>query len=174
MGRPRKIKDWSEFERELRSGKSMEEIGKHFGITKSSVSKNAKRLRFTAAKDLALSETAGKLNSQKINGMTRLERLMSNLEEELGYIKKIIRTSSGQERRDWGKSLIAHSAELRQQLSLMRDIATTLYSIEQVEEFKEIVVQQIGSESPECRQRILDAIKNIRPDSGLAALGGRD
>jgi hypothetical protein len=37
----------------------------------------------------------------------------------------------------------------------MLEIASTLYRVEEVANFQKIVIEEIGNESPECRERIV-------------------
>lgn len=169
MAAKRKV-DLLELERLLQSDRTMEQIGQRLGVNKATISKNAKALRFCGAKDVVL-RSAQKINDQKISAMERLNTLMETVQGELRYTQEAMKDTKGGERREWQDSLIKHAAEIRKQLSLLREIMQAAYDIQMIEEFKQIVMEEIGNESPETRQRILERIKQRRVDRGFSAVG---
>ena len=168
--RKRKV-DPIQLERLLRQGLTMEEAGKHFGCTKGTISKNAKALTFASAKDVVL-RSASKINDKKINAMSRLEKISKMIQDEMEYTNKTMKTATGEERRNWSDIHLKHSAEIRKQIDLLKEIALTLYNIEEVEAFKKIVLEEIGGVDEEIREKILDRIRQRRASTGLAGIGG--
>jgi hypothetical protein len=169
MAAKRKV-DLLELERLLGSGRTMEQIAQRMGVNKGTISKNAKALKFCGAKDVVL-RSAARINDQKISAMERLNSLMETVQSELRYTQEAMKDTKGGERREWQDSLIKHAAELRKQLSLLREIMQAAYDIQMVEEFKAVVMEEIGNESPETRQRIFERIKQRRIDRGFPAVG---
>ena len=170
MPRKRKV-DLIEYEMLRKRGLTMEEIGKHFGCTKSTISKNAKALTFASAKDVVL-RSASKIADKKLNAMGRLERIAKGIEDELTYVEKTMKATSGEERREWEENHIKYNAEVRKQIALLREIALTLYNVEEVEAFKKIVLEEIGAVDEEIRKRIIDRIRSRRTSTGLSGFGG--
>lgn len=168
--RKRKV-DPVELERFLKEGLTMEKIGERFGVTKSTISKNAKALTFAKSQDVVL-RAASKINDRKINAMGRLERIAKGIEDELTYVEKTMKGASGEERRAWEENHIKYNAEVRKQIALLREIALTLYNVEEVEAFKKIVLEEIGGVDEEIRKRILDRIRSRRTDSGISGFSG--
>lgn len=169
MARKRKV-DLIQLESMLRSGLTMEQIGEHFGVGKGTVSKNAKALKFCKSQDIVF-RSAERINAKKISAMARLERIAEIVEGELSYIRKTIKATSGEERRAWEDVQLKHCGEIRKQVDLLRDIAMTLYNVEEVEAFKKIVLEEIGAVDERVRDEILRRIKERRVDRGLAAIG---
>lgn len=169
MPRKRKV-DPVLLERLLRDGLTMEQIGQRFGVPKGTISRNAKALRFCKTQDVVL-KSAEKINTKKLNAMSRLERIAGIIEGELTYIGGVIKGTSGEERRSWEEAQLKHTAEIRKQISLLREISLTLYNVEETEAFKKIVLEEIGNESPEIRQRILERIKQRRSAGVLSGIG---
>ncbi len=169
MPAKRKV-DPIELERLLGSGRTMEQIAARLGVTKGAVSKNAKALKFCGARDVVM-RSAQKLNDQRINGMEKLASIMEAVETELTFIRQTIGGTNGQERREWQDSLIKAAAEVRKQLDLLRQLMQTTYDIQMVEEFKQIVMEEIGNVSSELREKIFERIKQRRIDRGLPAVG---
>lgn len=169
MPRKRKV-DPVELDRMLNSGLTMESIGEHFGVQKGTISKNAKALRFCQNQDIVL-RSAEKINTKKVGAMARLERIASIVEDELTYIRKTIKTTSGEDRRSWQEIQLKHVAEIRKQVDLLRDIAMTLYNVEEVEAFKKIVLEEIGAVDEKIREEIIKRIRQRRTLTGLSGIG---
>jgi transposase len=154
-------------EKLLRDGLSQKEVAERFKVSEGTISKNVKALTFASAKDVVL-RSASKINDKKLNAMTRLERIAKVVEDELTYIRKTIKNTKGEERREWQEVQLKHTAEIRKQVNLLLEIAQALYNIEEVNAFKKIVLEEIGNESEELRNRILQRIRSRRTYSGLA------
>jgi uncharacterized protein YerC len=163
--RRRKV-DPIELERLLRDGLTMEKIGEHFGVTKGTICKNAKALGLAQSQDVVL-RAATKINDKKLSAMTRLERIAKVVEDELTYIRRTIKNTKGEERREWQEVQLKHTAEIRKQVNLLLEIAQALYNIEEVEAFKKIVLEEIGAVNEEIRTKILERIRQRRTYSGV-------
>lgn len=170
MARRRKV-DPVLLEKLLRDGFSQEEVAQKLKVSPGTISKNKKALDFARANDIVL-RSASKINDKKLNAMSRLDRIADIVEGELAYIQGVIKNTQGQERREWQEVQLKHTAEIRKQVSLLREIALTLYNVEEVEAFKKIVLEEIGEVNHEVRQKILDRIRQRRTDTGLSVIGG--
>jgi len=145
------------------------EIAKALNVSPGAISKNLKALNFACTKDVTL-RAATKINDRKLNAMARLERIAKGIEDELSYVENTMKTTSGEERREWEGNHIKYNAEVRKQISLLREIALTLYNVEEVEAFKKIVIEEIGGCDEEIRRKILDRIRQRRTDTGLSGI----
>jgi len=154
----------------LDQGKAQKEIAAFFRVSEGTISKNVKTLSLAQSQDVIL-RSATKINDRKVSAMTRLERIAGVVESELNYIQKTIKGTKGEERREWQEVQLKHTAEIRKQVNLLLEIAQALYNIEEVDAFKKIVLEEIGNESEELRDRILQRIRQRRTYSGLGGSG---
>jgi hypothetical protein len=150
-------------------GKPGNEMARFFKVSEGTISKNLKALGLAQNQDIVL-RSATKINDKKLSAMTRLERIAKVVEDELTYIRKTIKNTKGEERREWQEVQLKHTAEIRKQVNLLLEIAQALYNIEEVEAFKKIVLEEIGNESEELRERILQRIRQRRSDRGVAGI----
>ncbi len=138
----------------LRSGMSQADIAQKLGVHKSNVSRQTAALVSASSQNIMF-HAAEKMTSTKINAMGKLEKIMELVEQELDYVQKALKEAKGDERRQWEKSQIEHAAEIRKQLGLLREICETLYNIEQVEHFRNVVLSVIGKVDEKVRDEIL-------------------
>lgn len=157
-------------EKLIRDKLSQKEISKRLGVSEGAISKNLKLLNLACVKDIVL-RSASKINDKKLNAMARLERIANIVEGEITYIQKTIKTTKGEERREWQEIQLKHTAEIRKQIDLLREIAVTLYNVEEIEAFKKIVLEEIGGVDDEVRKKILDRIRQRRTLTGIAGFG---
>jgi Na+/phosphate symporter len=136
-------------------------------VNEGTISKNVKALNLAQSQDIIL-RSATKINDRKLNAMTRLERIAKVVEDELTYIRKTIKNTKGEERREWQEVQLKHTAEIRKQVNLLLEIAQALYNVEEVEAFKKVVLEEIGAVDEEIRKKILERIRQRRTYSGFA------
>ena len=155
----------------LDQGKLQKDIAAFFGVSEGTVSKNKAELNMARSQDIVL-RSATKINDRKMNAMTRLERIAKVVEDELTYIRKTIKGTKGEERREWQEVQLKHTAEIRKQVNLLLEIAQALYNVEEVEAFKKVVLEEIGAVDEEIRKKILDRIRERRTYSGFTGSSG--
>ena len=151
-------------------GLSGAEIARKLNVSEGCISKWGKKLTVAVAGDVTF-RAVRKVHDQKTSAMSRLERISKLVEGELDYIKTVMEKTDGAVRRDWQDSQLKHCAEIRKQLSLVLDISQALYNVEEAEAFRKIVLEEIGNESEELRDRILKRLHERR-STGLALGGG--
>lgn len=129
------------------AGYGVSAIARKFKVGKASVSKALRKIDQTA------------FGPQKPRMMERLESLADQLEDEIGFIKQMREGCEGAEWRQWSGLALRHYGELRRMIKELRDTALVVYNLEQVERFKQIVLQAIGAVDPEIRLKIMERIK---------------
>jgi DNA-binding transcriptional regulator LsrR (DeoR family) len=150
----------------LHSGFSMAEVARRMGVNKGSISRAAACLR-ASAKEITIVDAEGNNPSNSLNAK-RLQKIMTAIESQLSGIQSAIDISSGEEKRRWLRVQIEHSREVRQQLNLLREISLTLYSIGQIEEFRQTVLSVIGGVDEKIRDEILRRLGKQAASSNLA------
>jgi Na+/phosphate symporter len=159
--------DLIQLRRMIDDGKLQSEMAGFFKVSEGAISKNVKALSLAQGQDIIL-RSATKINDRKLNAMTRLERIAKVVEDELTYIRKTIKNTKGEERREWQEVQLKHTAEIRKQVNLLLEIAQALYNVEEVEAFKKVVLEEIGGVDEEIRKKILERIRQRRTYSGFA------
>jgi len=144
-----------ELEKLLKQGMGVRAIAKKLRVSPSAVSQRLKALRVAVSAHVAVRD-GGRLAEQKYNAQQQLLNISQVINKELQYIQeKIKKDPPENERAKWQEAQLKHTAEIRQQIKLMLEIASTLYRVEEVANFQKIVIEEIGNESPECRERIV-------------------
>ena len=150
-----------QLERLVSEGNGVSEIARKLGVTKGAVSKRLKSLKVAISKDVAL-RSAPRIVDRQINAMDQLKRINGLINGELDYIEENIKTAKGRSRVELQEQRLKHVAEIRKQVSLLLDIAQTLYNAEEVAAFQQIVLEEIGNASLETRERILQRLNQAR------------
>ena len=145
----------------VRKGKSVSEIAKELNVTKSCVSKALKKVEVAITKDVAL-RSAPEIVDRQIDAMGQLRKVNDMINSELDYIERNIQTATGAERKDLQRQRLEHVAEIRKQVSLLLDIARTLYDAEEVAAFQKIILEEIGRAAPEVQERIVNRLNERR------------
>lgn len=150
-----------QLERLVRQGLGVSEIAKELGVTKGAVSKRMKALRVAITKDFTL-RAAPKIVDRQINAMDQLRKINELIHNELDHIEANIKTASKEERKELQEQRLRHVAEIRKQIALLLEIAQTLYNVEEVAKFQQAVLEEIGSVSPETREKIIERLNQRR------------
>jgi Mg2+ and Co2+ transporter CorA len=98
----------------------------------------------------------------KINAMSQLRKVNESINKELDYIERQMKGATEEKRRSWQGQKLKHVGEIRKQLSLLLDIAQSLYNAEEVAAFQQIVLEEIGRAAPEIRETILNRLTQAR------------
>lgn len=128
----------------LRSGKSGKQCAEFFGVTEAAISRARKGINVSVVKNIAL-ENAGRIVGKNLDAITELQKINRHAND---LLDKAIEAD------DHATALNAMK-EIRGQLSLQLDMLKALHDIRAVEEFQKIVLEEIGAENEETRNRII-------------------
>lgn len=148
----RKI-SYIQLEQLVSQGYGVSQIAQKIGVSKGTVSKALKKLNVAITKDIAL-RSAGQITDEKLDAMAQLRNINQLINDELNHIEKNIKTATERKRKELQDQKLKHVAEIRKQLSLLLEIAKTLYNAEEVANFQKTVLEVIGSVSPSVRNEI--------------------
>lgn len=164
MSRKRKA-DLIEIQKLKDAGLSVTDIASRIGVSKGSVSKGLKKLGLSGSQDVVL-RVASEINTSKLNAMDKLHKIATVIESELDKIRVELEKATT-DKGELRELQIKHSAEIRKQLALALEISQALYRIEEIDAFKQIVLEELGKETPELRDRVLKRLKERRNQSSL-------
>lgn len=150
--------DKKQLRRMLADGKSQVDIARHFGVTRSAVSKAAKELHIAVVRDVTM-ENAHRVVSKNLNAVEQLARINEKANEFL---------DAAIEAEDNG-AVLSFMREIRGQLALQLDLLRSLFDLRIVEEFQGEVLNAIGEASPETRRRIIERLRQKRAVRSLIA-----
>jgi hypothetical protein len=142
----------------VHSGHSPKEIAEKLGVGVSGVCKRLKALKICITKDVTL-RSAPKLVDNSLNAMEQLHKINRLINKELDHIQEEIEGAKGAERQVLQDQRLKHVAEVRKQLSLVLEIAQTLYGLDEVKAFQEEVLAAIGEVAPEVRAAIVENLQ---------------
>jgi len=175
-----------QLEKLVREGNGVSQIAKKMGVTKGAVSKALKKLNTAVSKDVAL-RSAPEVVGKKINAIEQLEKINLYANELLDLLMawnrgdnkalqilesqittKKVRVGKKEEFvkeykfTDPRQLALRAMAEIRGQLEVQMELFKTLYNAEEVAAFQQIVMEEIGSVSPETKARILQRLNERR------------
>ena len=149
-------------------GLNMVEIAKRLGVGKAAVSRRLKRLREKVVpevvREFALVGSSGaEVIGRGLDAMGQLLRINHIVNKELDFLQTSMVSCEPLQRPILQRQQLAHVAEIRQQISLLTQIAQTLSQFEEVRKFQEIVISEIGECDEETRNRILARLEQACP-----------
>jgi len=150
------------------AGMGVRAIAKELGVSPGTISTNQKLLDFSTSKDVAL-RCAAEINNQKIDAMGQLNDLNRRILKELTRIENSLDIAAEKHKDRLRDHQRKHAAEVRKQLTLFLNICQTLYNWEQVMEFQNIVLEEIGKIDEGLRKTILQRLAQRR--SARSVLG---
>ena len=135
--------------RMIDSGMSQANVARKFNVSRAAVSKRLKQFRGQTSYAVAGAKI-GKVIDSKLNVVDQLQTINRATHDLL---------SQAQGDANLSVKLIA---EIRNQLRMMMDIYDTLYSMESVTEFQEVIVEVMNSCAPELREKFISKLKEKR------------
>ena len=150
-----------QLEQLVREGNGVCQIAKKMGVTKGSVSKRLKSLRVSISKDVVL-RSAPAIVDREISAMDQLKKVNGLINKELDWIEKNIETATGERRRELQEQRLKHVGEIRREVSLLLDIASALYNVDEIKAFQESVLEVIGDVELSVKDRIVKALHERR------------
>jgi len=161
-----KIND-TELRRMLDRGKTQKECAAYFECSRAAVSMRVKALKLNIARNVGL-ERADQICEKKIDAMGELHKINNVVSGELDWLTETMQKleETGQltagVRLKIQKQMIDHTAEIRQQIRLMLEIAKVLYDAEAVRDFQREVIEAIAEAAPEIREQIVQRLHERR------------
>jgi len=183
---PKPIIDNVKLSQMLRSGKSQRQIAKFFGVTEAAITNAKKRLSISVVKNLAL-ENAGRVVDKNLNAVEQLQKINDYANELLDLLMrwnrgdeealqilesqvatKKVRVGNQEEFvkefrfKDPRELALKAMAEIRGQLKLQLEIFQALYDLKAIEELQHEVLTDIGEESKDVRDKIINRLNKRR------------
>ena len=169
-----------EVEKLLREGIHQSEIARQLKVSKQAISKVVQRLK-QQNDQAALSVSpvvARAIVGSKIDGMRQLKKINDVTIHEINLLNQKIKDADAalreinpdeknkngneQEREGLVFQRLKHIAEIRKQLGLLLDICKELYNAEENQHFQETVLDTIGEESEDVKNKIIGRLKSLR------------
>jgi predicted transcriptional regulator len=166
----------------IKSGKSVKECAKYFGVTPSAISQAKKGLNVAVVKNVAL-ENAHRVVDKNLNAVEQLQKINGYANDLLDLLMrwnngddealqiletqvatKKIRVGDQEEYirefkfKDPRELALKAMAEIRGQLKLQLEMFQALYDLKAVEEFQNEVLTAIGEENKDVRDRIVQRL----------------
>ena len=133
----------------FRSGKTVKECAKYFGVTPGAISQHKKNINVAVVKNVAL-ENAHRIVDKNLNAIEQLHKINEQANQLLDDLVQK------------PEMKLKIMAEIRGQLKLQLEIFQTLYDMKAVQEFQQEVLTAIGEESPDVRHRIICRLNEKR------------
>jgi len=167
----RKFTDF-ELGEKMRAGVEVKEIAAEFGVSPQAVYQRARQLNLNIGKEIVLNQAAV-IVKQEINAAEQLLKINETSNALLDLLIEVVQAED-QDQKDKLKrlepllgekasileALVKIKAEIRQQLRLVMDIWKTKFDLEQLAEFQQGVVEEMGKESPALQKRFIERMKN--------------
>lgn len=143
-------------------GLSVTAMAQELGVHKGTVSKQLKKLNLAVATEVMRPQVASKFVRKNDQATQHLLFLADKAKNELDWIEKTIPPKDTKTYREWQEQKLKFCAEMRKLISAVADIGYKFYHTKEVKEILEIIVEEIGHESQECRKRIQERIERRR------------
>ncbi len=168
---PKRRVNLIELQRLKDAGKTQTDVCKEKGWSPAAVSKNWRALTVATMQDVVL-RAAEQVNRKKMDALGQLTRINEGILRELSEIEKKLAKSDYPERLEIQGAQRNHAGEVRKQLKLLLEISETLYDVEQVKNFQEIVLEELGAIDEELRKRVLARLRERRATGSLFGISG--
>jgi hypothetical protein len=149
-----------------------------FGVSGAAISKKLKRLQIFADRSVATGDAATKLMDAKLLGGARLVALAESAQRLLTlcetvvfaadeFAPNVIEAKSRLRRLVGLKGNVAAVAvallgESRKQLEFVQGVQREVYNLKRVEEFQQVVLEEIRQAAPEVQQRITARLERVQ------------
>jgi hypothetical protein len=182
------------------AGKTLEEIGKQYGITKSAVAHALSKYETEFVK-APIGQALTAMSHESLSAMRRLNHQAEVLEKENQYMVSQMEAADPETAKKTDTVIcpeckckfetlitnyeavmktrmmlqdrvVKNAAEIRQQLEVVKQVMKEGYNLAQVEQFKILILEEIGRESPETQKRILERIKHSGSSRQFNSIGG--
>ena len=153
-----------EVEKLLGEGIHQSEIARQLKVSKQAISKVVQRLK-QQNDQAALSVSpvvARAIVGSKIDGMRQLKKINDVTIHEINLLNEKIKNGKEEDREGLVFQRLKHIAEIRKQLGLLLDICKELYNAEENQHFQETVLDAIGEESEDVKNKIIGRLKSLR------------
>jgi hypothetical protein len=178
--------DISKLEELLSQGRTPAEAARILGVNRSSVHKKVKRLKLNTVKIVTL-EKAAEVVEKKLDTIGQLQKINDYANELLDLLMRwnrgdevalqILESQVAKKKVKVGDEemevqefkftdprqlALRAMGEIREQLRLQVEIFKTLYDVEAVREFQQVVLQAIGEVDPNVREKIIANLNKRR------------
>jgi hypothetical protein len=153
----------------LEAGHSQAQAARHFGVSEPAIHQRVRKLRGLTSRVIALEQAGQVVEEKQVNATERLERVQCVIDSELAWAVEQTRRE-GADRTALADVILKLAGEVRQQLGLQLQITRTLIDLRELRQFRELVVETIGEESPETARRLVARLKErraLRPSANL-------
>jgi len=175
----------------IQEGKSQREAAALLGVSEGAVSKRLKAVGVAVNKQVALF-AAPQVLQRQLSTVEQLEGLGRQGRDLLEMVHKCIHGDIGRDpeardamyrlkrlagqKRDLLSFLVSLQGEIRKQLEFDFNMRKEIYNIRQVQDFQDVVLQEIKASAPEVAQRIVTRLTEIQAtrsslDFGLGESG---
>ena len=150
----------------LRSGITVREAAKHFGVSPGRISQISKELSPMVAKAVTM-EVAHKVAAAGLDVIRQIERINRTAN---GLLDQAIKAEDHM-------TALGALRELRGQLALQLDIIRTLADVREIQQFQTAVLDAVGHVAPEVREAIISGLQDLqalRKTTTITTTGGRN
>jgi predicted ArsR family transcriptional regulator len=137
-------------------------MAKELGVSKGTVSKQLKKLNLAVATEVIRPQVAKKFVKKGDAATQHLLFLADKAKNEIDWIEKTVPPKDTKTYQEWQDQKLKFCSELRKLISAMADVGYKLFHTEEVKEIIEMILQEVGNESPDCQKRIYERIERRR------------
>jgi len=164
------------------------QIAEFFGVSGAAVSKMRKRMELVIDRDVATGQAASVLLEANLLGGARLVALAKECEGLIRLCSTVahaddeyapeVREAKSKLRRlvgtkgSVGQMAVALMGESRKQLEFAFAVQRETYNLKRVEEFQQIVLEEIKAAAPEVRQRIMARLEQVQAFRSSVEISG--
>ena len=154
----------------VNSGLPVKQIAERLGVSKVAIHTRLKQLKIVVAKGGALDPgQAKKVADQTFDAVERLCEIHESAIQQLRKLEAVSKGELPMESVELflnGKVSVCEAynkllAEVRKQLSFALEIQKQMVDIRKVQEFQEVILEELKRESPEFQKRVVDRLVDV-------------
>jgi DNA-binding transcriptional regulator GbsR (MarR family) len=153
--------DYAKLRQMAKEGKKIKEMAVALGVAHSTVSRSLQKIGVAVAGEIALSK-AREIVERDLQVKDGLLEIYRAVFREIDVIQAALKDAEGETRAVLQDRLLKHVGEIRKQLALAAEVSRTLFNIEEVKAFQEIVLEEIGAVDTDVKNRIVKRLVDRR------------
>lgn len=168
----KRIIDDVKLKRMVRDGKSLNHCAQVFGVSVAGIRKRLRAMEVVVGRSLVLDEpeTVERLAKDHFDAVEELQKLHSSATDLLGKLEQAQRGEIPMEdlahilgdRASLGEMYLKVMGEVRKQLHLASEMSKQLYSIKEVQEFQNVIIDVLKDVEPDIARRVVERLVERR------------
>ncbi len=168
----KRIIDEVKLKRMVRDGKSLHHCASYFGVSVAGIRKRLRHMEVVVGRSLVMEEpeTVERLTKDHFDAVEELQKLHASASGLLALLEQAQRGEIPMddlahilgERASLGEFYLKTMGEVRKQLALAAEMSKQLFSIKEVQDFQNVVIQTLKEADPDIARQVVEKLVERR------------